>query len=496
MISRLADSVIVEVNHAWERENEIARKDAIGRTGIAVGHWSDLEARTQILEQVKAEGRADDHLVRFVRRSGEAREVLVSCTRIDIGGEPHLLWNSRDVTDLKNAEAAVRKSEQRFRALVELSSDFYWETDAQHRFTYRQGAVLERMGLPVASDIGKARWELEFSNMIEADWAAHRALLERREEFRDLLLERRSADGRVHWATVSGRPIYDETGNFAGYHGIGRDVTAQINAQWALRESEATISEAYEALKEREAALRRLAAELESKVAERTSELAAANKDLEAFSYSVSHDLRAPLGAISGFAHLLRTNEGAHLTEDGTHLLTMLERNAERSVELIEGLLRFSRLGRAPVQKARISMDDLVREAVEEFRRSASAARAELRIGSLPDCQGERMLLRQVWANLLGNALKYSRGRNPPIVEVGFDAATGEYWVRDNGAGFDPRHAQKLFGVFERLHTEAEFEGTGVGLAIVKRIVERHGGSIRAEGAPDKGATFRFSLPA
>jgi light-regulated signal transduction histidine kinase (bacteriophytochrome) len=121
--------------------------------------------------------------------------------------------------------------------------------------------------------------------------------------------------------------------------------------------------------------------------------------------------------------------------------------------------------------------------------------RAELRIGRLPDCLGERMLLRQVWTNLLNNALKYSRGRNPPIVEVGFDGGTREYWVRDNGAGFDPRHSQKLFGVFERLHTEAEFEGTGVGLAIVKRIIERHGGSIRAEGAPGKGATFRFGLP-
>ena len=495
VISRLVDGVIVEVNTAWERENGISRADAVGRPGAVVGHWTDLEARERIVQQVRAEGRADNHLVRFVRRNGEAREVLVSCTRIDLGGEPHLLWNSRDITELRAAEAAVRKSGQRFRALVELSSDWYWETDAQHRFTYRQGAVLERMGLPVARDIGKARWEIRFSNMKEADWAAHRAVLERREEFRDLLLERPSEDGRVHWATVSGRPLYDENGNFAGYHGIGRDVTAQKNAEWALRESQAAISEAYEELKEREAALRRLAGELESKVLERTSELAAANKDLESFSYSVSHDLRAPLGAISGFAHLLRGNEGARLSVDGVHLLTMLERNAERSVELIEGLLRFARLGRAPVLKTSVSVDDLVREAAEELRRPAGAARAELRIGRLPDCEGERMLLRQVWINLLGNALKYSRGRNPPVVEVGFDEGTGEYWVRDNGAGFDPRHAQKLFGVFERLHTEDEFEGTGVGLAIVKRIIERHGGSIRAEGAPGQGATFRFSLP-
>jgi signal transduction histidine kinase len=210
----------------------------------------------------------------------------------------------------------------------------------------------------------------------------------------------------------------------------------------------------------------------------------------------VSHDLRTPLGAISGFAHLLRSNEGARLTADGVHLLAMLERNAERSVELIEGLLQFSRLGRAPVEKAALSMADLVRDVLQALNASAEAGRVELRIGALPDCSGDRMLLRQVWTNLLSNALKYSRGRTPAIVEAGFDPETREYWVRDNGAGFDPRHAQKLFGVFERLHTEAEFEGTGVGLAIVKRIVERHGGAIRAEGAPGRGAIFRFSLPA
>ena len=496
VISRLADGMIVEVNEAWERENGISREEAIGRPGAVVGHWTDMDARTRIVKQVRAEGRADNQLVRFIRRSGEPRDVLISCTRIDLRNEPHLLWNSRDVTELKAAEAAVRQSEQRFRALVELSSDFYWETDAEHRFTYRQGVILDRMGLPVSSDIGKTRWEIRFTNMTEADWTAHRAVLERREEFRDLLLERRSADGRAHWATVSGRPLYDEDGKFAGYHGIGREITAQVNAQWALRESEATISEAYGVLKEREAALRRLTAELESKVLERTGELAAANRDLEAFSYSVSHDLRAPLGAISGFAHLLRGNEGARLTADGVHLLSMLEHNAERSVELIEGLLNFSRLGRAPVLKTAVSMDDLAREAADELQGSPGASHVELRIGKLPGCAGERMLLRQVWSNLLSNALKYSRGRNPAIVEVGFDGGTGEYWVRDNGAGFDPRHADKLFGVFERLHTEQEFEGTGVGLAIVKRIIERHGGTIRAEGVPGKGATFRFRLPA
>jgi PAS domain S-box-containing protein len=241
--------------------------------------------------------------------------------------------------------------------------------------------------------------------------------------------------------------------------------------------------------------VRALNASLESRVQERTVELEAANRDLESFSYSVSHDLRAPLGAISGFVHLLQASENTRISDDGIYLLDMLSKNAERSVELVEGLLRFSRLGRAPVSKVAVSMADLVREVQRTLSPSSEAVGVEWRIGRLPNCMGERMLLRQVWTNLLANALKYSRERKPAIVEVDFDGATGEYRVRDNGAGFDPRYAEKLFGVFERLHTDEEFEGTGVGLAIVKRIIERHGGAIRADGAPGRGATFRFSLP-
>jgi light-regulated signal transduction histidine kinase (bacteriophytochrome) len=233
----------------------------------------------------------------------------------------------------------------------------------------------------------------------------------------------------------------------------------------------------------------RAAAEIERASAE------AANRDLESFSYSISHDLRAPLGAIHGFAHLLRRQETVRLSEDGAHLLAMLESNAARTTELLEGLLEFSRLGRKPVAKTAVSMQALVHEALQSLRARPEAAHAELRLGPLPACRGDAMLLRQVWTNLIGNALKYSRRREAPVVEIGWDGAGGAYFVRDNGAGFDMRHAERLFAVFERLHEDAEFEGTGVGLAIVRRIVERHGGAISAEGMPGHGATFRFSLP-
>ena len=241
--------------------------------------------------------------------------------------------------------------------------------------------------------------------------------------------------------------------------------------------------------------IEQLNVELEQRIAQRTSELQAANHDLQSFVYSISHDLRGPLGTIQGFAHYLRAQEGARLSQDGDRLLAMLEGNVARSMDLLEGLLEFSRLGRKPVEKKSVSMDALVREVVLDLHGQQGAESADWRMGALPACRGDATLIRQVWANLVGNALKYSRGRDPACIQIGFMANSSEYFVRDNGAGFDMRHASKLFGVFERLHTEAEFEGTGVGLAIVKRIIERHGGSIHAQSAPGEGATFRFTLP-
>jgi PAS domain S-box-containing protein len=245
-----------------------------------------------------------------------------------------------------------------------------------------------------------------------------------------------------------------------------------------------------------DAMVREINVSLERRVRERTAELEAANKDLDSFGYSVSHDLRSPLGALNAFAHLLRTREAERLSADGAHLLRQVEANATRMTSLVEGLLDFSRLGRKAVTRINIQMAALVREVVEEPGAGNRDRRLEFRIAALPDAYGDPILLRQVWRNLIGNAVKYSRGREPAVIEIGIDPATREYFVRDNGAGFDMQYAGRLFGVFERLHSESEFEGTGVGLAIVQRIVQRHGGSIRAEGQVGRGATFRFTLPA
>jgi signal transduction histidine kinase len=240
--------------------------------------------------------------------------------------------------------------------------------------------------------------------------------------------------------------------------------------------------------------IRAHAAELESKVRNRTAALEAANRELESFSYSVSHDLRAPLRAIDGYARMLEEDYAGRLDAEGRRLIEVVRGNASKMGQLIDDLLAFSRLGRQELLKQRIDMTALAREVVQEL---APGPRARIELADLPAAAADRALLKQAWLNLVGNALKYSAKRPDPCIELGArrEAQATVYWIRDNGVGFDMRYAEKLFGVFQRLHSSEEFPGTGVGLAIVQRVVQRHGGRVWAEGRPGEGATFYFSLP-
>ncbi|CAG0956056.1 two-component system, OmpR family, sensor kinase [Rhodocyclaceae bacterium] len=235
--------------------------------------------------------------------------------------------------------------------------------------------------------------------------------------------------------------------------------------------------------------------ELERRVAARTEELTRALRELEAFSYSVSHDLRAPLRALNGYAHLLRESQGDKLDAEQRGMFERIARNAEKMGELIDDILEYSRTGREPLKRAAVDLDVLARDVVREQAEHHPAARID--IAPLPPVVGDPIMLRQVFANLVANALKFSARRAQPVVEIGASVDNGmaHCFIRDNGAGFDMAHAGKLFQLFQRVHHEREFPGTGVGLAIVKRIIERHGGRVWAEAAPDAGATFHFTLP-
>ena len=266
-----------------------------------------------------------------------------------------------------------------------------------------------------------------------------------------------------------------ENGRVTGLSCFVADITERKNAQREIQE---------------------LNDELEIKVAERTAQLAAINKELEAFSYSVSHDLRAPLRAINGYANMFKEDYGADLEPEAGRLINNITDYAKKMGQLIDDLLAFSRLGRKELLKAPVSMQDIVENICFELEGERDGHSVKFTIDQLPPACGDNFAIRQVWANLISNAVKYSTRKEKAIIEIGSQITGNEavYYIKDNGAGFDMRYADKLFGVFQRLHSEEEFEGNGVGLATVHRIVSKHGGRIWAEAKVNEGATFYFTL--
>jgi hypothetical protein len=278
---------------------------------------------------------------------------------------------------------------------------------------------------------------------------------------------------------------------------MGKEVTITSDREQILDLLISTFEEVVRS-KEKEHEVRRFNKELEQRVQERTAELEAANRELEAFSYSISHDLRAPLRAINGYSSILLQEYAAALPGKARTYLEEVCNGTREMGLLVNGLLTFSRFSRQPIKKQPVEPARLVRHCLEELRGEQEGRHLQIQIGAMPECNADPTLLKQVWANLLSNALKYTCKRAEAVIEIGcrIGASPGEriYFVKDNGVGFDMRYADKLFGVFQRLHRAEEFEGTGVGLAIVHRIVNRHGGRVWAEAQPDQGTTFYFTL--
>jgi light-regulated signal transduction histidine kinase (bacteriophytochrome) len=281
-------------------------------------------------------------------------------------------------------------------------------------------------------------------------------------------------DGRELWLSTSKMPLRDSEGNVIGVLGTYEDITLRREAQ----EKILSLNE-----------------ELEERVNRRTAQLENSNKELEAFSYSVSHDLRAPLRGITGFTQILLEDYEAQLDAEGQRYLRLVSENARKMGILIDDLLTFSRLNRHELKKQTVQIDTMARECLDDLRPDTVNRRLDAQIAEMPPCEADPSLLKLVLTNLLSNALKFTGKRDVAQIEVGCVNEGGKiYFVKDNGVGFDMRYADKLFGVFQRLHRAEDYEGTGVGLANVQRIIARHGGRIWAEAELDKGATFYFTL--
>jgi PAS domain S-box-containing protein len=554
---------------------------------------------------------------RYVHRDGSIVWGDLTCTLVhNPDGSPlHFISQVQDITERKLAEQGLRLSEERFRSLTMLSSDWYWEQDEHFRFTAFSDPKQAGRSRPDMGVLLKARrWESSGVHPLQTTWEAHRALLEAHQPFSDFQYMRVVDGEPPSYLSTSGEPVFDEDGRFRGYRGTARDITPDKLAEQRLRDTQAmldmaaqigrlgawawevgqervhwspevcaihdvkagfapTVQELFafyapeyrrtmcttiracandgtpydveaqvvtakgrriwvriiaEAEWDAQGKVRRLQgacqditeskraaedarlmaeqltgtvlrlnAELEERVKQRTAQLEVANKELEAFSYSIAHDLRAPLGSIDGFSKMLEQAAGSDLVEPARHYLRRIRAGVRQMGELTDGLLSLANLSRAELLGETVDLAALARAAVASCRERSPHRAADIDIAPALPVRGDPRLLSQVMGNLVGNAWKFTAKKDRARIEIGSSpGADGSpvFFVRDNGAGFDMAHASRMFDAFHRMHSLTEFEGTGIGLAIVHRVVARHGGRIWADAAPQQGATFFFTL--
>jgi PAS domain S-box-containing protein len=446
----------------------------IGRNVVELAHPSERALIEQKIDELQRHGTTQPaEVVISVDEHGNARWAESRAVLIQFEGAPAVQVIMSEVTQRKRTEQALRESEERYRALIEESPDGILVHD-QQRILLANDAMARMHGFDAVEQmVGRSVMDIVPDSELGA-FAAYQQRLSTAGSFVDEIKIVNRRTGAVLWAEASAKAI-----QFHGQPAVQvmcRDVTERrLAAQEVSRLNET----------------------LEERVKQRTQELQAAVQELEAFSYSVSHDLRAPLRHISGHVSLLLERPSVAQDQEAQRHAERAGSAAERLGRLVDDLLHFSRMGRTELRTADISMHGLVQEIQREFDTDTRERNIVWAIADLPNVPGDAAMLKQVWQNLIGNALKYTRPRSEVRIDIGAMLSTAHvtYYIRDNGVGFDPRYSDKLFGVFERLHSVREFEGNGIGLAHVRRIVQRHGGKVWAEGEIDGGATFYFSLP-
>jgi PAS domain S-box-containing protein len=472
----LKDRVILKANNAMYKITGFTEQEILGKTTRQL--YPDDEEYERVGQELYAEMDREGLGIGeacFRRKNGEIIDVLLCLNAMDPSDKSKgVTVTVLDITDRKEVERALRESEKKYRSVIENIQDVFYRADLNGNLLmgspsgarmFGYDSVEEMIGMPLiklwANPLDRSRMMEQVQNMNSL------------KDF-EAILKRK--DGSTFFASFTTHLYYDDNGNLLGTEGIIRDITGRKKAEEEIR----LLNEV-----------------LEQRVRVRTQQLETAVQELEAFSYSVSHDLRAPLRAINGYAHILTDDYSPKLDKEGKRVCSIISKETKRMSCLIDELLAFARLGRVELQSYVINMDTLVNSVFQELTTPTERQSISFEVSPLEMAFGDPSLLRQVWVNLISNAIKFSSYKEQRIIQISSHQKENEiiYSVKDNGAGFDMRYAQNLFGVFNRMHSEKEFEGTGVGLAIVQRIINRHGGHVWGEGDVDNGATFHFSLP-
>jgi PAS domain S-box-containing protein len=469
VISILADGKYIEVNEAFERLLGYSREEAIGRTSIELGIWENQADRARYVQALRDKGKVRDMEINLRSKTGEIIVGLFSGEIIEVGGETRLLTLVNDITARKRAEEALKASEERYRRIVDTSQEGILAVDAEARLTYVNQRLAEMLGHDGAGMLGRSY--LEFIDHSRSGEVAERLRRRKegvREQYETVFVR---SDGGKMWGSVSATPIMGVRGEFCGSFAMVSDVSEQKRFKEEIEV-------------------------LNTNLVARALALELANEELEAFGYTVSHDLRKPLTAISGYSQLILEQFGAGLNVDCRNYFQEIVNGAGRMNQLIDTLLDFSRLTRRELHRETVDLSAMTHAVIAELSLADPQRRVSCIIAEGTVVNGDAKLLRVVMDNLLGNAWKYTAKTEEAVIEFGVMEHRGKTvcFVRDNGVGFDMAHANRLFAVFQRLHSTSEFEGIGIGLATVQRIVQCHGGRVWAEAECGKGATFYFTL--